>query len=207
MITSWNLFMPKETLIELYNLDPDTTGALMIYLKDIDQAAEVMDLVRERLAGLGYNMMDHDPNPFFMKFETVNGQDFSGQKIDLTTWNDEVSFMSRIRDGINGVTFFLLMVLMGIVTLGIVNALWIAVRERTREIGTLRAIGMQRRGILTMVVIEAGILGFFATSLGVFGGAAIALTLEAMGITIPEEGVQMILLTEKLHWWLICLNF
>ena len=144
-------------------------------------------------------MMDHDPNPFFMKFETVNGQDFSGQKIDLTTWNDEVSFMSRIRDGINGVTFFLLMVLMGIVTLGIVNALWIAVRERTREIGTLRAIGMQRRGILTMVVIEAGILGFFATSLGVFGGAAIALTLEAMGITIPEEGVQMILLTEKLH--------
>ena len=35
------------------------------------------------------------------------------------------------------------------------NTLWIAIRERTREIGTLRAIGMQRARVLAMFLIEA----------------------------------------------------
>ena len=34
--------------------------------------------------------------------------------------------------------------LLVIIAVGIMNTLWIAIRERTREIGTLRAIGMQR---------------------------------------------------------------
>ena len=39
------------------------------------------------------------------------------------------------------------------------NVLWIAIRERTREIGTLRAIGMQRRRVLVMFLDEAFLLG------------------------------------------------
>ena len=45
------------------------------------------------------------------------------------------------------------------------NALVMATLERVREIGTLRAIGAQRRFILAMLVIEALVVGL------VFGGA------------------------------------
>ena len=50
-------------------------------------------------------------------------------------------------------------VLLVVIGVGIMNTLWIAIRERTREIGTLRAIGMQRRRVLLMFLIEALMLG------------------------------------------------
>ena len=43
--------------------------------------------------------------------------------------------------------------------IGILNTLAIAIRERTREIGTLRAIGMQRRKVLWLFVLETALLG------------------------------------------------
>ena len=48
--------------------------------------------VASLLTEAGYTVMDHDPQPFFMKFETVMGQDWTGQRLDLTIWRDEVSW-------------------------------------------------------------------------------------------------------------------
>ena len=53
----------------------------------------------------------------------------------------------------------LISILLVIIAIGIMNSLWIAIRERTREIGTLRAIGMQRPRVMAMFVIEAFTLG------------------------------------------------
>ena len=50
------------------------------------------------------------------------------------------------------------------------NTMWIAIRERTREIGTLRAIGMHRREVLWMFLLESLMLGLFATLCGVARG-------------------------------------
>ena len=43
------------------------------------------------------------------------------------------------------------------------NTMWIAIRERTREIGTLRAIGMQRGGVLRMFLFESFQMGLIGT--------------------------------------------
>jgi putative ABC transport system permease protein len=50
--------------------------------------------------------------------------------------------------------------------LGIANALAIAVEERQREIGTLRALGARRREIARLVVGEAMVLGLLGVMLG-----------------------------------------
>ena len=80
-----------------------------------------------------------------MKFETVNREDWTGQKLDVTTWEDEISFMTWTLTALQGLSFVLIVILIAIIVIGIMNTMWIAIRERTREIGTLRAIGMQRR--------------------------------------------------------------
>ena len=54
-----------------------------------------------------------------------------------------------------------------IILVGVMNSMWMAIRERTQEIGTLRAIGMGRGGVLSMFVIEASLLSFGATIAGV----------------------------------------
>ncbi|MFC9582959.1 ABC transporter permease [Streptomyces yangpuensis] len=54
--------------------------------------------------------------------------------------------------------------------LGIVNTLAMSVSERTREIGVLRAIGMDRAGVRRMIRLEAVIVSSFGTLLGLAGG-------------------------------------
>ncbi|ROQ32938.1 putative ABC transport system permease protein [Streptomyces sp. PanSC19] len=54
--------------------------------------------------------------------------------------------------------------------LGIVNTLAMSVAERTREIGALRALGMDRAGIRRMIRLEALTVAGFGTFLGLAGG-------------------------------------
>jgi putative ABC transport system permease protein len=69
-----------------------------------------------------------------------------------------------------------------IAALGIVNTLTMGVVERIREIGVLRAIGMSRRQVMRMVVVEAAVLGIVGVLLGsVAGVGAGALLLELGG--------------------------
>ncbi|MEV5948996.1 FtsX-like permease family protein [Streptomyces sp. NPDC051993] len=55
-------------------------------------------------------------------------------------------------------------------SLGIVNTLAMSVAERTREIGVLRAIGMDRAGVRRMIRLEAVTVAAFGTLLGVAVG-------------------------------------
>ncbi|WP_172383328.1 ABC transporter permease [Streptomyces sp. MNP-20] len=54
--------------------------------------------------------------------------------------------------------------------LGIVNTLAMSVTERTREIGALRALGMDRAGIRRMIRVEAVTVAAFGTALGLAAG-------------------------------------
>jgi putative ABC transport system permease protein len=69
-----------------------------------------------------------------------------------------------------------------VAALGIVNTLTMGVVERIREIGVLRAIGMSRRQVMRMVVVEAAILGIVGVVVGSLAGiGAGALLLELGG--------------------------
>ena len=92
----------------------------------------------------------------------------------------------------------LIVILVAIIIIGIMNTMWIAIRERTREIGTLRAIGMQRREVAWMFLLESIMLGLGATIGGVIAGAAIAAGLNAMHVPVPT-GLQFFLMSPHLR--------
>ena len=56
-------------------------------------------------------------------------------------------------------------------SIGVLNTMTMSVFERTREIGILRAVGWDRRGIMWMVLLEAGALALGGTVLGIVGGS------------------------------------
>ncbi|MFF7988539.1 ABC transporter permease [Kitasatospora xanthocidica] len=64
--------------------------------------------------------------------------------------------------------------------LGIVNTMAVSVTERTREIGALRAIGMDRAGIRRMIRLEAVTVAAFGTLLGLAAGLFSAWALGAL---------------------------
>ena len=104
-------------------------------------------------------MMEPNPQAFWMKFERVNREEWTGQKLDVTSWEDELSFMMWTLQALQGLSTVLLIILIAILVAGIMNTMWIAIRERTREIGTLRAIGMQRGSVARMFLVESAAAG------------------------------------------------
>jgi len=198
-MSNWNLFVPTEVVHELYQIHEHTSSVVMVYLKDPSRAEETMGHLREVFAREGHELMDHHPAPFFMKFETVAGEDWIGQKLDLTTWSDEVSFLKWMSAAIDGISFFLVAILLVIIAVGIMNSMWISVRERTNEVGTVRAIGMTRRQVLILFLTEALVLGLAATTIGAVLGAAVALGIDAAALPVPSDAVKAILISDTLH--------
>ncbi len=198
-MSNWNLFVPKSAIKSLYMTDDDTTSVVMIYLDEPSRAEEVMGELREVYARAGYEVMDHDPQAFFFKFESVAGEDWTGQRLDLTVWSDEVSYLSWISTALDAITVILVGILMIIIAIGIMNAMWMSVRKRTVEIGTSRAIGMTRAAVLMLFIFEALMLGLIATTIGALTGADVAARLDAAALPVPDEAMAAILMSDTLQ--------
>ena len=86
-----------------------------------------------------------------------------------------------------GLVYALLALAVLIALIGIVNTLMLSVFERTREIGLLRAVGMRRRQVRTMIRSEAVILAIFGAIIGIIigtgMGVALVSSLKQQGIT------------------------
>jgi putative ABC transport system permease protein len=200
MLTSWNVFVPMATLRALYQMNGTTTGAILVYLKDMKRIPQDVELLRKALSAAGYTVMDAGPSKaFWMKLQETAREEWTGQKLDLTVWEDEISFVSWSLKAIDGISFLLTSVLLVIIAVGIMNTLWIAIRERTREIGTLRAIGMQRPRVLAMFVLEAFCLGLAGTALGMLLGCLAALGVNALHVAVPE-GAQFFTMSSTLKF-------
>ncbi|HYG69992.1 MAG TPA: FtsX-like permease family protein, partial [Anaeromyxobacteraceae bacterium] len=192
-------FIHHDTLRELYGLNAGTTGAVHLYLRDPAEAAAVAARLRGALAEAGWRVMDPDPQPYWMKLmQKVPSEDWTGQKLDVTTGDDEMGQFKQFILALRIVTGLLVTILMIVVVIGILNTLAIAVRERTREIGALRAIGMQRRKVLWLFVLETALLGVLGTVAGALAASGIALALNGAGIVLPEA-VQVFLAMEELN--------
>jgi putative ABC transport system permease protein len=68
---------------------------------------------------------------------------------------------------------------------GIANTLALSIHERTRELGMLRAVGMTRRQVRTMVRYEAVITALIGAILGMVLGVAFA---ALMSVPLADEG-------------------
>jgi putative ABC transport system permease protein len=198
-LSNFSVFVPRQTVLDLDRRGPDTTGAVWIYLKDISKANEVRKQLEGVLQKAGFTILEHDPRPFFFKFQKIVSQDWRGLRLDLTTWDDEVSFINWIVTSLNALSVFLVVILGFIIATGIANSMWMSVRERTKEIGTLRAIGMQKSQVRSLFMAEASLLGLF----GAIAGSTIGIIMTALvnwaEIPITNSGLRVFLMTESIN--------
>jgi len=68
---------------------------------------------------------------------------------------------------------------------GITNTMTMAIFERTREIGTVMALGTRRRGVIAMFVLEGIVLGVLGAVAGAVLGVLLAKAISAVGIQLP----------------------
>ena len=88
------------------------------------------------------------------------------------------------------VTYALEIIAIIVALLGVTNALYASILERTRELGVLRAVGATRRRVRRIVLIEGGIMGVIGGCCGVVAGLLLSrilifvINLQAFGWTL-----------------------
>lgn len=79
--------------------------------------------------------------------------------------------------------------------IGIMNVLFVSVKERTREIGILKALGCSKTDILLEFLIEAAVIGVFGGVVGVITGFALMPVLGRFMTVIPTTQSAILALT------------
>ena len=79
-------------------------------------------------------------------------------------------FYTQVKGLFDMIFMFVMLIVLVVVVMSVVNTMSMSVMERTREIGTMRAVGMQRSYIVRLFIIEGGLLAIIG------GGIAVMLT-------------------------------
>jgi ABC-type antimicrobial peptide transport system permease subunit len=116
---------------------PRKVGLYMVKVRDASQAEAVVAKINAEIPEV---------------HAALSGE-FVSQMPDMNTVNIMLGSISSLAILVGGV--------------GVLNAMLMAVLERTREIGVLRALGWRRRRILRMILTEALMLGLLGGLLGV----------------------------------------
>ncbi|PJF44954.1 MAG: hypothetical protein CUN55_01230, partial [Phototrophicales bacterium] len=102
--------------------------------------------------------------------------------LSTTTTSDIRERNSTITNAVNQ-----LVLLMGVVSLliggiGIINTMLVIVARRTTEIAVLKTIGMKARQVTTLFLVEATMIGFIGSVIGVITGVGLAAALQRFDV-------------------------
>jgi putative ABC transport system permease protein len=101
------------------------------------------------------------------------------------TWEELAGFYRQVRLLYIGIFGFMGMVLVVVVLLAAANTMMMAAAERTREIGTLRALGTRPLAITRMFIAEGLVLAIAGCLTGAIVSLAIREVLNHAGLTLP----------------------
>lgn len=87
---------------------------------------------------------------------------------EIKTWNEMSQWYIKVKNMFDVIFAFLFVIVFVIVIMSVINTMSMAVIERTREIGTLRALGLKRRGVNILFCMESMLLGVLGTMTGLF---------------------------------------
>jgi putative ABC transport system permease protein len=167
MGTVSTVIFDHKTAQQLYEM-PSTYDSLLVAGKDGVPAAEVRSAVAQAVG------------------QSADVQ--TAAEHDRFTLDGLKMFISIIQTVLLAFGF----VAVGVGAFTIFNTLSITVAQRTREFGLLRMVGASRKQVLGSVVLEAVVIGFVASAIGLIVGLGLAkgldATFSAIGLDLPTAG-------------------
>jgi len=113
-------------------------------------------------------LLERDADLIAMREELQRKLSARGLPLEVKIWYEVDKTTDKVEKMLRVIFIFLFTVFLIIALMSVVNTIGMAVTERTREIGTLRALGVKRRGIVTMFACESMLLGTLGSLAGVF---------------------------------------
>ena len=172
------LLIPLETAKTLFNQD----GKYNFILAQVNDGASPKDVaarIKKELRSLR-GMKEGD-------------EDFSVQTTD-----DLMDSFSTILAVVQAVVLGLALISLIVGAIGIMNTMYTAIIERTRQIGVMKAIGATNFNIAFIFQVESGLLGFMGGVVGVLIGMGIGKLVE-----VAAHYAKITFFNVSFPWWLI----
>lgn len=87
--------------------------------------------------------------------------------VEARSWKELSPELGYADELMNEMMYIFLLIIMAALAFGIVNSMLMAVLERTRELGMLMAVGMNRTRVFVMILLETVYLGLLSGPLGI----------------------------------------
>lgn len=160
-------YMRQEDLNNLLGRDKNYATDIAVYTENgVDDLAFV-HVLREYLSdSFAVFPFMETKDDLYDELKRVNWD--GGTILALLTLDAHLDDITTIMDAVMLVTWFVQILFMLIIMVGILNTYRVLVFERTREIGTLRAMGMTRNEVRLMFLLEAFFLDIAASVAGFF---------------------------------------
>jgi putative ABC transport system permease protein len=194
LMASFSAYANLDYVNELLNLRPGeymTLGFYLPSLRDMERYANAFDAALAKRA----NVFDRAARSSTQGFRgamsffggSTSKETWTGVRYRVTTLNDLLAQVQQIVVVLNTVSTVILLVLFLIIMVGIMNTFRMILFERIREIGTMRAVGMQRGRVRSLFLLEALFLSLGGVAAGMLlGGIVMALvSLIDLGQTTP----------------------
>jgi ABC-type lipoprotein release transport system permease subunit len=123
----------------------------------------------------------------------------AGLPLKAISWQKASGLIGQFTVLMRVVLFTAVLIIFVVALVIINNALVMATLERVREIGTLRAVGAQRRFILAMLVLESIAVGVLFGALGALVGSALITWLGHAGIPAANDIFMFFFSGPRLH--------
>lgn len=133
-----NVFVLKDDLAGLTGFDPSQATEIALLMEETEQTEQAVAGIEGIVPGLSVL-------PWHILEPTLNM---------LSSMMDQMSF-------------FLLAIILAAMAFGIVNTMLMSILERTRELGMLMSVGMNRKKIFAMIMLETILLSVVGTAAGV----------------------------------------
>jgi putative ABC transport system permease protein len=154
-----------------------------LMLSDLKESGKAADSIFNRMKSSGLQLFDRGSKtengavtPFQAMMRNQKKEKWEGIKYRILTIDDIMSQARQIVTALDTSSLVILVVLFFIIMVGITNTFRMVMYERIREIGTMRAVGVQRSEIRGLFLYEA----LFLAIGGAVSGIIISLIL--MGI-------------------------
>ena len=164
-IFGYAAYMTREELNILMGKDPGWATEVAVYAKEGSNIPRLTERLRLEFAKTKDVFPAIHTRRDFSEYRSGNrGND--KEVAAVMSVNAQLEQLKSLLDAFLLCTYFVLFIFLVIVMIGILNTYRVIVYERTREIGTMRAIGMQASDVKKIFLYEAAALALVASVLG-----------------------------------------
>jgi ABC-type lipoprotein release transport system permease subunit len=149
-----------------------------------------------------WQLLERSPNTdaATKKRRALNREPWKGARVDVQTMFENASLIVDFQRGLNIVSIVAVLILFFVILIGVVNTMRMSIRERTREIGTNRAIGMQRSDVRSVFVLEIVFLAVLACSAGILLAYGLMRLLSLITVDLRDNPFSMFFVNKHLYF-------